>query len=109
MNPIVKEMSSISPGLTGPVTFDINVEDVDRNKICNYRKEKGIHGIPRSGRHILPLLSVPAVRKAARERRILAQNQHVKRHLPPWHTTCKIIGHRSTANEVPNNSEEGPH
>ena len=109
VNPIVKEMSSISPGMPGVTTFDINVEDVDRHKICNYRNEKDIRGIFRSGRHILPLLSVAAARKAAKERRILAQNQHVKHHLPPWHTICKIIGHRSTANEVPNNSEEGPH
>jgi hypothetical protein len=29
--------------------------------------------------------------------------------LSPWHTPCKIVGHRFTANEVPNNSEEGLH
>ena len=105
----MKEMSSTSPWTTGAPNFDINVEDVIPAENSKYLDSNVIFESLSRGRQFLPPPAAQAAGKKRGNTKYIFQNQVLTYHSYLWHAPCKLIGHRFTANEVPNYSEEGLH
>ena len=105
----MKEMSSISPRMEGAAHFDINVEGALPLRIPKCSDSKLIFESLGLGRQFLPPPAAQAAGKKRGNTKYIFQNQVLTSHSYLWHAPCKLIGHRFTANEVPNYSEEGLH
>lgn len=105
----MKEMSSTSPRITGAANFDINVEDVIPAENSKYLDSNVIFESLSRGRQFLPPPAAQAEKGKWGDKKIIFQKQILTWKFCLWHATCKFIGHRFTANEVPNYSEEGLH
>jgi hypothetical protein len=105
----MKEMSSTSPRTAGNVTFDINVEGDVPRKNAKYSDSNAIFHSLGQGRQFLPPRAAQTERGKTGKKKYIFHNQGLTSHVCPWHAPCTFMGHRFTANEVPNNSEEGLH
>ena len=95
--------------MEGAAHFDINVEGALPLRIPKCSDSKLIFESLGLGRQFLPPPAAQAEKGKWGDKKIIFQKQILTWKFCLWHATCKFIGHRFTANEVPNYSEEGLH